>query len=106
METKHTPKPWIVVDVRDAKNNPCGYSVWHGKEQKYIDDPAGKKICQTPDGTTKENLANARLIAAAPELLEALKKLLIEWEFCIDHDRDHMPIADFARKAIRKATGE
>jgi hypothetical protein len=49
--------------------------------------------------------ANARLIAAAPELLEALKETLS----CIDQHVDDPivgPIIKFAKEAIAKAEGE
>ena len=58
--TQHTPGPWInnhqgAIEARDMV------------------------ICRVMDGyttpTIKEAIANARLIAAAPELLEALKAL-------------------------------
>ena len=74
MSTEHTPGPWKCVDTRDEQNNPCGYSVWEDYEPKYVNDRFGREICQTPDGTTKENLANAHLIAAAPDLLKELKE--------------------------------
>lgn len=46
--------------------------------------------------------ANARLIAAAPDLLEALEEVLA---YCVEHGHDWMCMAQ-ARAAIAKATGE
>ncbi len=46
--------------------------------------------------------ANARLIAAAPELLEALEGFMACWDSCAD-PREW---AERARAAIAKATGE
>ncbi len=47
-----------------------------------------------------EAQANARLIAAAPELLEALC-MMMNWH---DNDRHYMEAVDAARAAIAKAT--
>jgi hypothetical protein len=51
--------------------------------------------------------ANARLIAAAPELLDACKRLLtFNEELAVDVGvSTHYPSADFARAAIAKAEG-
>ena len=61
MKTQHTPGPW--------------------KEDKYgcVIDAGGRVVCNefcTTSIPLAESLANARLIAAAPELLEALENLL------------------------------
>lgn len=64
----HTPGPW-----KPTRSNPAeGYDCWwitgnhHGNYEKDLATVAG-------GATTSE--ANARLIAAAPELLELLRKL-------------------------------
>lgn len=65
---KHTPGPWFVSHVSDQRcevgtaDNPEMVTVWGGKCAKNI--PADQVA------------ANALLIAAAPELLEALKALV------------------------------
>lgn len=59
-----------------------------------------------PRGPSKEeSIANARLIAAAPDLLDALTLMLDE---CHDTERDDAIIEAVtkARAAIAKATGE
>ena len=48
---------------------------------------------------------NGILIAAAPELLAALKRLLPLWEESIGWEEDYMDMADDARAAIAKAEG-
>ena len=61
--TQHTPGPWVT----------CGY------ENLIVNDNEGNTIVITPGGSTGTRLemkANARLIAAAPELLEALETCL------------------------------
>ena len=53
----------------------------------------------------KEAEANARLIAAAPELLRELKHLLSMWEEAIGWEKDYMDMGDSARAVIAKAEG-
>ena len=96
----HTPGPWYAHDFSGLNSN--------GKK-----DPSDVCVsCVTPDhltvcymgngltATHKEWEANAHLIAAAPELLEALEELL-GWE-CL------APIEAYenARDAIAKARGQ
>ena len=52
---------------------------------------------QTHNHTNAEALANARLIAAAPDLLKALKKILAPYDDPRDYKR--------ARAAVAKAEG-
>ena len=59
MKTKHTPGPW---------------NLHQGKNDFAVE--AGGTICQGDD-TMRDWEANAHLIAAAPELLEALNGLLM-----------------------------
>lgn len=74
MSNKHTPGPWIVrvLERGDVARHPKGY-----KTIVDLDQPNG--IGQRSAGTLivfgDEGEANARLIAAAPEMLEALKAM-------------------------------
>ena len=100
-ETKHTPGPWEVTD-----NTADGYG------QLVVDSMHGAvAICYTAErgipGAPSECGANAHLIAAAPELLAALRAAE-EWADYIDDDENRVPI-DMRlamRAAIAKATGE
>jgi hypothetical protein len=77
MTTKHTPGPWrVVIDddgnplsgrpsVQASDELDCGIVHWDGFVQPYWRSARGDK----------EIHANARLIAAAPELLAALKAM-------------------------------
>lgn len=70
-DTKHTPGPWVI-------NYDGG--IW--TEPTEIDKHS-RPICSFRWGSFKEfnegnNAANARLIAAAPEMLDALKALTDE----------------------------
>ena len=49
--------------------------------------------------------ANARLVAAAPELLEALEAALLRCEDCGTSGDAHCPACESARAAIAKAEG-
>ena len=67
MSAKHTPGPWEASGWRVCFN--CGL----GQNIGVICDTATRKADRT-----LENMANARLIAAAPDLLEACKALQME----------------------------
>jgi len=88
----YTPGPWHVS--------------FHGSENCWIVD-AGKesaiaKVTKYQDDANTQQ-ANFRLIAAAPELLEALQELL----FLYEHDEGCREITEYkrAKAAIAKATG-
>jgi hypothetical protein len=112
---KHTSGPWEVTDlrhsivVRTESPNKTKYGA-----SRYA--AIGGFDRSDPDQLS-EALANASLIAAAPDLLEALKDLLdeAEWlrrEYSHDRERDGWdaleedPCFTVARAAIAKATGE
>lgn len=93
MSAKHTPGPWKVV-----KDDFLGIRI------KQSDGGDIRSIAEIlkhpPGGVLGEN--NARLIAAAPDLLEALKAVLNN---CLDSQS----LADAykqARAAIAKAEGQ
>ena len=67
MSNKHTPGPW-------AHTNPDGFTVRH--PQVYSDTGPICNATWLGDGRIDELRANTRLIAAAPELLEALSKFV------------------------------
>ena len=89
---KHTPGLWEAVGnlVRSPMVQPQGLS-------------KGVQIAECRDAYflshTEESKANARLIAAAPELLEALK-------WAVENPNDDAYWIEQARAAIAKATGD
>jgi hypothetical protein len=104
----HTPGPWTVCDEDRLGINADGESysiVIYGND---ADDPEIGIQGRTP----QERKANARLIAAAPELLLACK-LMLEHEgeavtngVGMECDSDELEHAkDLAKAAIAKATG-
>jgi hypothetical protein len=86
--TQHTPGPWAV----GRKFSTFWIITGYGK------DVASVKLSRFVDNSTNE--ANARLIAAAPDLLECLQHA-VNWF-------DQLNSNDYARyrAAIAKATGD
>ena len=105
--TLHTPAPWVIHTCNE--NGPFLDSfflsttaqTWDGNECERI-------ICRFPTGTGqfsdigRENLANARLISAAPDLLQVVADYVL---LCDLHDYVGA-VPDAAREALRKAKGE
>jgi hypothetical protein len=105
-ETPWTPGPWFASDwsLDDGPNattiesrKHTGSTWWPGGVEKI-------RIADTADGTNP--LADARLIAAAPELAEALEKCLRDLEFAEEERAVKLESASAARAALAKAKGE
>ncbi len=109
-ENKHTPGPWDVFE------SPGLVSVMKANCNDEVVHWAGFDSSHFPE----QNLANAHLIAAAPELLMALESIIDGFDsgmFVRDVSRDAQPnwalemmklvrmLAD-AKQAIAKAKGE
>ena len=102
MTTKHTPGPWEKVDGTDGITR--GIRGWHGPESVNVINWNGISRATSVTGQ-----ANARLMLAAPDLLEAL--VLLEAEMVASgnaHAKDFgwKPAIEKTRAAIAKATGE
>ncbi|WP_103035272.1 hypothetical protein [Castellaniella caeni] len=96
MSTQHTPGPWGVrFDfVVQAKSFDSGRLV-----------PVAQPYGVNSDGT--DLFANARLIAAAPDLLEALKMALEYWADRQQRYKNRAPVwVRDARAAIARAEGK
>ena len=89
MNTKHTPGPWHV----GMKPGPIVY----GSEGEQV---ASLVVPMLPE---QENRANARLIAKAPELADALAWALEQLDD--DLDPDHQQAFAHARAVLAQATG-
>jgi hypothetical protein len=104
-DTKHTPGPWAILD--DKEPSAPGIEapsvefsvVVIGYPQHDAGDDAG-----VHGRTPEEKMANACLIAAAPELLEALEMMVLDFSDYPASERFHA--FDLARAAIAKAKGE
>ena len=87
--TAHTPGPWVVKDSTQVTS-----------DGRHIADCAGR---ETTTAIGLEDSANARLIAAAPDLLAALEKLL---HLASEDWHEASPTLREAAGAIAKARGE
>lgn len=90
MKNKHTPGPWNINYLRNGANILA--TDGHGAIAKV-------NVRYSKTNNLIEFEANACLIAAAPELLEALKEALNE------KNMSQMPYRIKAYKAIAKAEG-
>lgn len=87
---KHTPGPWQAHDNDGTGTLPCVLS-------EKVNCGGNFYVAQCPNG----NFADARLIAAAPELLEACKFALAQAGLSPDS-----PTAAILKAAIAKAEGK
>lgn len=95
-EAKHTPGPWFSMDDRDG--NIRGLRGRHGPESVNVVNWNGISRASSANGQ-----ANARLISAAPELLEALEAITALYD--TDEGCRSIPEYTAARAAIAKAKG-
>lgn len=102
---KHTPGPWMIAETNQDDEQisaevhaPSGYIA---SVLRILDDES------TPEDIA-EHLANARLIAAAPELLEALEAIMLHIRILKSRDPSILDdvLTAVAEEVIRKARGE
>ena len=106
--SRHTRGPWtckitesqsVGVNVRFEIDAGRAINIAGGQSQEHIKQYEGAIL-------EHECRANAKLMAAAPELLEALKKCLAALERASYYTpEDTLAAADEARAAIAKAEG-
>lgn len=89
MTEKHTPGPWMAWQPRADESVPVRT------------DGLGITIAYVHQGAITNAKANARLIAAAPEMLDALKRVADSGEFTSFSDESW----DVVNAAIAKAEG-
>lgn len=98
MTTKHTPGPWAVAKAKH------GVDMSHHIVALVAPDREDRAlVVHAHQGDDTQADANARLIAAAPELLEALEGLLA---VSVDTSPAELLAMIAAREAIAKAKGE
>ena len=111
-DTKHTPGPWV-AQVRNTIIPDCITADITPNGDEYRGDVARLQSCEHIDGITQDEMrANAHLIAAAPDLLEALEEVLDGLGFLSggDHELEGYGIDEARgaeiRAAIAKAKGQ
>lgn len=104
MNTKHTPGPWI-AEGRTI------YALMHNGWKKGVEQFKNRfyaTVYFDSECPEEEAEANARLMAAAPDLLDALQEMIAIVEIhseATDNDFAWAELA-FAYAAIKKALGE
>jgi hypothetical protein len=91
MTHKHTPGPWA-----------CTYTSNYAHDYR-LTQPNGQPLPVNAEANNRsEQRANARLIAAAPDILKALEDVLMVFS----EEYSDSPTLERARAAIAKATQE
>ena len=92
--SKHTPGPWTVIDQDESTINV------RGPDEEFVADVADGFYNESGYVRGYEVEANARLIAAAPDLLACLQRTVRFWDQLNTNDIKTM------RALIARATGE
>ena len=112
-QTKHTPGPWLWADGHETSIAIYAVHPIHPGTITRSHEPIAEIPRPDVDGRGwSEANANAALIAAAPELLEALREMLaislrvddLAWADAVGKGKGIGP-CDKARQAIAKAEG-
>lgn len=100
-DTKHTPGPWLVSDGWEPNphavvDTQCVYG------PPRIGVVAHVVMAAQDGGHREERKANARLIAAAPDLLTVAKAFVAKLDpaILVERDLPHSDLADELRAAI------
>jgi hypothetical protein len=103
MEAKHTPGPWLVDD--QVEHDRVGFIAVATEAGAHVCDifPFGNRAGAS-DRSLAVHRANANLLAAAPDMLEALNGFVAAWDHGEDATFDRLyEAAEIARAAIAKA---
>lgn len=108
---KHTPAPWAVIE--DSEEESRWLVCATGIPPAYVDATKWKGwiVAEIHNGMPGDSLdtelANARLIAAAPGLLAGIKNLLrvLDLGHCLPSDMHRSRAEIICREAIAKAEG-
>lgn len=97
-----TPGPWIQGQKDSFKRHLSvfAHSEKIGRASRLIDCAPGF----SHDFTEEEKTANARLVAAAPDLLQALEMLVKSYELFVHDAHEEIEVIN-AHNIIKKATG-
>ena len=109
-DTQHTPGPWKACRSHETFNGPM-WDIDDDERAEYEAEPfvaieSEKRTVMRAHDLFEMRPADARLIAAAPELLAALEDLLWAVTGFGDFEAQHPEEFAAARAAIAKATGQ
>lgn len=107
MTTSHTLGPWHVAEYTTAQPDPYEAGK-NATETAIFSNEVKIAVVEQWHGAEfqEESDANARLIAACPELLAALQAIADQEQHDGNAETHMHDMADIARAAIAKATGE
>lgn len=104
-DTKWTPGPWSVINRGEPTLQVNHVTAWYVDNQPKAEDP----VAVVYFAGMQEGAANARLIAAAPDLYESCKALAVEADrlalLLYGENRGDSPALLWARDAIANAEG-
>jgi hypothetical protein len=101
MTTKFTPGPWEITRYDDENTTIQSTGPVHWIQPKHR--PILPAAAITSGYSKGESEANAKLIAAAPDLLEAAQNLVNDMDKAESPERNYRQVNDL-RKAITRAT--
>lgn len=110
-DTEYTPGPWTAFKPEGDRRLIAGKIVNETQEWQILDSSQTTmaRVWQCDRSRRVDDEANARLIAAAPEILAALEAMLYCFCSCISDGNgeleDDAPAIMKARAALAKATG-
>ncbi len=107
--SKHTMGPWVVGTKTEygTYNANMIFDSQDGAVAMVYGLPSNTMLEKMDEERYSESKARARLIAAAPDLLEVLQNMLAQYNTVHGiGDMEMQSAIDFARKTIAKATGE
>jgi len=103
--TEHTPGPWTVEECFNIDGSKFLTINGQGPHGAWLADIQAGSVNGRPADVSEKHLANARLIAAGPELLAHLKMLVLGISEGISIPKDGAAIIA-AQEAIAKAEGK
>ncbi|MTJ81767.1 MAG: hypothetical protein F8N37_12215 [Telmatospirillum sp.] len=107
----HTPGPWCITGEDEYASGCPFVEISSGEDGTSLFHVTAWAVADVDRGITDEDRANARLIAAAPEMLAALELALEYWalEYWAHRQqryKNRLPVwVQTARAAIAKAKG-
>jgi len=112
-DIKHTPGPWSFDENQHLAAGNRSYGIltlapaFNSDNEDWPYHPRVACV-QVGHGSAPKEIAkaNARLIAAAPELLEAVLRVLSSQHFSIDYERNRTPEASDIRALLEAAASK